>query len=137
MSLIGFAFVVGIIIAFAERKAIAATRLPAPCHACWSAGEIRMTHWNGSRWVHDDTGGDAFTQIDIDAESLGIRVTPHAAIPRTVEDERRTPNLPILDPMPLAPKKRPPISHPALPRRFEETINSQVETTPGAPRQWR
>jgi hypothetical protein len=137
MSLIGFAFVVGFLIWLGERRAIGATRQPAPCHACWCAGELRMTHWNGKEWVHDETGGRAITCIDRDALTLGYQPTPHMAIPRTAEDERRTPNLPILEPMPLplATRQRP--SPSALPRRFEDKFSLQVEPPPGAPPQWR
>lgn len=86
MGIMGFAFVVGVLIWWAERKEIAATRQPTPCHYCWCAGEMQMTHWNGRRWVHDITGGDWTTRLDV---LVGSK--PHPALPRHREDEISTP----------------------------------------------
>lgn len=103
MSIMGFAFVVGIALWLIERREIAATRKPVPCHACWCAGDMEIVHWNGKRWVHAN-GGARVTRLEADAattlrESYVLlhrdpaTVTEHAheALPRHIEDEIRSP----------------------------------------------
>jgi hypothetical protein len=85
MSIMGFAFAVGILIWWAERRDIASTRKPSPCHYCWCAGEMQMAHWNGKRWVHAN-GGAFLTRLDSIVGS-----PPHNALPRHEEDEISTP----------------------------------------------
>lgn len=86
MSIIGFAFFVGILIWWAERKELQEFRKPAPCHICWVMGEFRMVRWGHGQWVHADTGRALLTT----SREASWKIGPHHASPRTYVDTIRS-----------------------------------------------
>lgn len=92
MDVIGFAFVLGIFMWLVERREIAATRRPAPCHACYTQGEIHMVHMTRKGWVHTETGQQVYvTKWALDMAQMAHRDPlwlAHPATPRTARDER-------------------------------------------------
>ncbi len=90
MSVFGIAIVIGIALWLIERKEIAATRQPAPCHICYVEREINMVRFSHGYWVHADTGQRLHVtkwDIDIAAMTHGVPMG-HYATPRTARDER-------------------------------------------------
>jgi len=89
MDVMGIAIVLAIALWLLERRDIAATRQPAPCHICLVEGETNMVRWSGGHWVHADTGQREYTtRWDIEIARMTHSAPPgHLATPRTEHDD--------------------------------------------------
>ena len=90
MSVLGVAFVLAIFLWLVERKEIAETRRPAPCHTCYTQGEIHMVHMTRKGWVHETGQSTYVTKWALDMAEMTHRDPlwlAHPATPRTARDE--------------------------------------------------